>query len=72
MYRQQQPGQFQQPGFPGFPGGGFAQRLNQIERQLNQLTRRVDRLDRRLDRVERRLGIPTFQSDFAYAEDYYY
>jgi hypothetical protein len=72
MYRQQQPGQFQQPGFPGFPGG-FAQRLNQIERQLNQLTRRVDRIDRRLDRVERRLGIQTLQSDYtAYAEDYYY
>ncbi|WP_338449156.1 hypothetical protein R4Z09_23535 [Niallia oryzisoli] len=46
----QQQGQF-------FPGGGFSQRLNSLERRVDRLERQNERIERRLDRIERRLGI---------------
>ena len=48
--------QFGQPGQPGqqfFPGGGFGN----VNQRLDRLERQVERLDRRVDRIERRLGL---------------
>lgn len=51
---------YRQQGQQFFPGGGFGninQRLNRLERQIERLDRRIDQVDRRLDRIERRLGL---------------
>ena len=54
-YRQfgQWSGQPGQPSLAGFPGGGFGN----VNQRLDRLERQVERLDRRVDRIERRLGL---------------